>query len=245
MRYVFAAAAAAAALVSAGAAHADSVSATLSATYFQVADFSDPDFNLYSTPNVLNGSHLGPNGLPVATSPFGVNDVDPTTHEITWWSPALNSHVAQTGTGTIALPYASNMYPPDSTGGNDYGAFETAVFSGVFNLGAPGTVEFLLGSDDDSFIYVDGTLFGQNPGVHGVTNVDFTSPTLGAGTHRLDVFFADRENTGAYLSLSLLSQDVTITPPSATPEPATWALLLLGFTTLGATVRRRRAALIA
>ena len=226
-------------------AHATTVNATLAAQYFQVLDNTDPDFNVFNTPNVANGSSLGANGLPVATSPFGVNDVNPVTHEITWWSPTLNTHVMATGTGTIALPYSSNMFPPNSTGGNDGTAFETAVFTGAFTLAAPGTVEFQLGSDDDSFIYVDGALFGQNPGVHGVTNVDFTSPTLGAGGHTLNVFFADRQNTGAFLSLNLLSTDVVITPPGGVPEPATWAMMLLGFGGLGAMLRRGRAAKVA
>jgi hypothetical protein len=241
--HILMAATAAAAVGLAAPAMADTVNATLAAHYFQILSGSDPDVDLFSTPNVLNGSTLGPNGLPVATSPFGVNDVDPTTHEITWWSPALNGHVSATGTGTISLPYASNMYPPNSTGVNDSLAYETAYFTGVFNLAASGTVTFQLGSDDDSFIYVDNVLFGQNPGVHGVTNVQFTSPTLDAGQHHLTVFFADREHTGAFLSLNLLSEGVVINPPPVgVPEPATWAILLTGFGGLGAMLRRRRPA---
>jgi hypothetical protein len=66
---------------------------------------------------------------------------------------------------------------------------------------------------------VDGVLFGQNPGVHGATNVDFTSSTLGAGLHTLDVFFADRENTGAF---SLAQSSVDGRPSqSHHPEPST------------------------
>jgi len=145
--------------------------------------------------------------------------------------------------GTISLPYGSNMYAPNSTGGGDGGqnGFETAVFTGLFNLANPGTVDFQLGSDDDSFIYVDGTLFGQNPGVHGVTNVTFTSPTLSAGAHTLKVFYADRHTVGAYLSLNLLSTDVVITPPAGgVPEPATWAMMLVGLGSLGGLLRSRR-----
>ena len=214
------------------------VTASLSATYYQVPDGSDPDFNANSTPNVLMGSKLGPDGLPVATTPFGVSDVNPTTHEITWWSPALNSNVTQTGTGTVTLPYSSNMFAPNSTGTNDASFFETAVFKGTFNLSAASTVEFALGSDDDSFIYVDGVLFGSNPGVHSVTNVDFTSPTLGIGNHSIEVFYDDRQNVAANLSLSLLSSGVTINP--GIPEPATWAVMLVGFGGLGAAMRSNR-----
>jgi hypothetical protein len=150
-------------------AQAGPVTATLSATYYEVSNdvASGPDFGGSGTPNVAPGSSLGPDGLPVATSPFGVSDIDPSTDEITWWSPSLNSQVTQTGTGTITLPYASNMYAPNSTGTDDANFFETAVFKGVFDLSAPEAVEFQLGSDDDSFIYVDGVLICQNPGITG------------------------------------------------------------------------------
>ena len=59
------------------------------------------------------------------------------------------------------------MYAPNSVGTNDANLFETAVFKGVFDLSSPEAVEFQLGSDDDSFIYVDGVLIGQNPGITG------------------------------------------------------------------------------
>jgi hypothetical protein len=117
--------------------------------------------------------------LPVATS--GISDLNPAINDITWWSPNLNSNVSLTGSGIIGLPYASNMYPPNSTGRNDSTAFETAVFAGSFTLSSTQGVEFQLGSDDDSFIYVDGKLAGQEPGRRPVTNVDFTANSFAAG----------------------------------------------------------------
>jgi len=217
-------------------AQADTVNATLAAQYFEVANGTDPDFS-GGYPIVLAGSQLGPNGLPVGT---GVSDLD-SSSEITWWSSTLNSHVQATGTGTIALPYASNMYAPGSTGTNDGSFYETAIFTGDFSLAAASTVSFDLGSDDDSFIYVDGTLFGQNPGIHGVSTVVFTSPTLSAGNHNIEVFYADREESGAYLSLSLdaASSGIVITPPpvSGAPEPGTWALMFGGLAMIGGMLR--------
>jgi PEP-CTERM motif len=212
----------------------DPVTATLSATYFEVLGTSgDLDFNASNSPNLTLGSSLGPDGLPVATSPFGVNDVGP-GNQITWWSPTLNSNVKSTGTGTITLPFASNMFAPNSTGGNDGTFFETAFFQGAFTLSSSEAVEFQLGSDDDSFIYVDGRLIGQNPGIHGVTNVDFSSPVLSAGSHSIEVFYADREQTGAFLSLNLETAGVVVTPPTTgVPEASTWAMLLAGFAGLG------------
>lgn len=222
-------------LMSAVPAHAGPVSSSLLVQFFSV-NLSDPDF---PGPNatVANGSSLGTNGLPIGT---GNNDLNPGTSEVTWWSPALNSHVTATGTSVVTLPYASNMFAPNSTGTDDTNAFETAILTGNFTLGGTGTVTFNVGSDDDTFVYIDGVLFGQNPGIHAVTTVSFTTPTLSAGSHQLQVFYADRQHVGAYLSLDVAS-DVKITPPSV-PEPATWALMLGGFGVIGSALRTRRKA---
>ncbi len=219
------------------AAQASPVTATLSAQYFEVAGGTDPDFP-GPTPTVLLGSTLGPNGLPVSTG-GSTPDVNPGTNEITWWSPSLNSNVTATGSGTISLPYSSNMYAPNSTGTNDATEFETAVFTGTFTLSAAEAVEFQLGSDDDSFIYVDGILIGSNPGIHAVTNVDFTSAVLPAGVNSIEVFYDDREQIGAYLSLDLLTSGVVITPIGV-PEPGTLALLGTGLAGLAFFRRRQK-----
>ncbi len=132
---------------------------------------------------------------------------------------------------------------PNSTDTNDGSFYETAILTGVFSLASASTVGFNLGSDDDAFIYIDGILFGQNPGIHGVTTIDFTTPALAAGNHTLKVFYADRESTGAFLSLSLdaTSSGVVITPPSAVPEPSSWAMMVGGFGLLGGALRRKKA----
>jgi hypothetical protein len=238
MRIVTTVAVAAAVAVTLGATAAragGAVTAALTIDYFKVAHGVDADFS-GATPTVLDGSKLGTNGLPIAS---GVADLGGGDSELLWWTPSLNHNVVADGTGTVDLPFDVSMYAPHGTGNNDGTFFETAVLSGDFSLSTPSTISFNLGSDDDSFIYIDGTLIGQNPGIHGVTFVNFDSGTLGAGNHTVEIFYADRESTGAVLSVALNSTGITITPGGA-PEPAAWALMLVGFGSLGAALRRRR-----
>ena len=115
------------------------------------------------------------------------------TGEITWWDPSLNSGVAETGTGIDSLPFSGNMYAPNSTGSNDATYYETAILQGTFSLDAPQSVTFQLGSDDNFFIYVDGTLVGQNPGIHGTETQNFTAANLAAGSHTVEIFYDDRD----------------------------------------------------
>jgi hypothetical protein len=224
------------AMLVAGAAAADPVNATLGIQYFKVASGTDSDFP-GGFPTVAAGSHLGLNGMPIGT---GVADLGGGDSEITWWSPALNPHVSTDGSGVVALPFAQSMYSPGGAGNNDTAFFETALLTGVFSLASASTISFNLQSDDDSFIYVDGTLIGQNPGIHPTTGTNFTSGTLGVGGHNIDIFYADRQHTGAFLSVTLNSTGITVTP--SIPEPATWGLMLMGFGGLGAMMRRRRSA---
>lgn len=216
-----------------------SVTGTLGVTYYEVLNGTGaPDFGGSGTPNVAIGSTLGPDGLPVVTSPFGVSDVNPVTNELTWWSPALNPAVIFTGTGTASLPYSSNMYAPNSTGTNDSAAFETAVFTGTFTLSSAGSVSFTVGSDDDTFVYLNGVLIGDNPGIHGVTDVAFSGNGV-AGVNTLEIFYDDREETGAFLDVGAT---VALSPPvtSAVPESSTWAMMILGFFGLGFVAHRRK-----
>src|SRR5690348_5246990 len=68
---------------------------TLSAQWFDLSA-ANPDTNL-DIPGVVTGmvnSALGPNGLPVrsafsagATGSMHINDIDPMTNEVLWWTP--------------------------------------------------------------------------------------------------------------------------------------------------------------
>lgn len=55
----------------------------------------------------------------------------------------------------------------------------------------------------------------------------------------------EQASDGQFKVLAKYSGTATLVSPSAAPEPAAWALMLLGFGGLGAVLRRRRAAALA
>ncbi len=57
-------------------------------------------------------------------------------------------------------------------------------------------VAFELGSDDDGWAYIDGTIAGALPGVHAVEATTFVT-ALTAGRHQLDLYMAERHTSGS------------------------------------------------
>jgi len=83
------------------------------------------------------------------------------------------------------------------------------------------SIGFSLGSDDDSWVYVDGRLVVDNGGVKPIETAPYTVATLSPGSHRFDVFYADRHGSGASLELSLgFDVAATSSPPRGSAPPA-------------------------
>ena len=179
--------------------------------------------------------------MPMITSanPLNAQDVNAATKELLWWTPTASSALNVTFSGSKTLnsnSITSNaFFAPFGDGANNADGFLTAGFSGTFTLAADRTVDFTLGSDDDSYLFVDGVSQVQNGGIHGVNAVT-TKLNLTAGTHSFKLFYADRLRSNAAINFAL-PNDVTV---SAVPEPATWALMLVGFGMVGAAARYRR-----
>lgn len=201
--------------------------ASLSASYFTVSP-SDPDFGTQCCGTYYNmvQSTLGPDGLPVWNASYGgpaLSDVNG-SGEITWWSPTFDSNVTVTGTGSISLPFAStSMYPPNGTGSNDANGYLAAVFTGSLVVPTTESVTFTLGSDDDSFLYLNNVLQTGIGGVHGDTPAPTSTSILSPGTYNLTLFYDDRYPTQAALNFSIDTEGVVVNP---TPEPG--SLLLVG-----------------
>lgn len=168
--------------------------------------------------------------------------------------PAIDVKEAPTG---FFLPGSTSPYDPpyyrslNEDWGWTHGAILTPFTSATLNIAAF-DVDFP-SEVDNIYAYDDGlaVLLGALTGVS--DDYSYGSFVLGANffddiAAGLQVFVdIDAANTGFWsltLTKSVLSVDEGVLPPPepGVPEPATWAMMLLGFGLIGAALRRRRRA---
>jgi len=154
--------------------------------------------------------------------------------ELQWWTPH-GGIVSFESSNTISLPYNQHLFPNSGSSDGTGVGYSSARLDGTFSLPSAGSITINLGSDDDAWVFIDGNLLVDNGGVHADVVAPTTSSSLAAGTHRIDVFYADRHMVQSQLTLDA---DVSFTPISV-PEPASMALLGAGLAGLGF-VRRQR-----
>jgi hypothetical protein len=220
---------------------------SLSVTYLEVST-SDPSYNTLCCGTYSNEvlPTLGPDGLPMLNPLYSgaqPNSADlystSSGNEITWWSPALNSHVTQTGIGTVTLPFnfPYNFYPPNGTGSSDANGGLAAIFSGTLYAPTTELISFSIGADDSAFAYLDGQNVCDLGGVHGLSAGTCVTPfNITAGNHDLELFFVDMNQVQSGLYFDVTTQGVTTSP---TPEPGTILMLGTGLLALGGTLRRK------
>ena len=218
---------------------------TVFAQFFSVTEngSAGPDFGVCcsSPPATLPVIALGSGlvgGDPVTTLAFasgGVADQSGTGH-ILWWN-ASTAGITSTGSGPLTLPNDGtpiNMFAPNSTGNNNSTSFETAILSGEIT-GTGSDVKLFVSSDDDALVYINGLYVGGNPGVHGNETSTIDLGNLN-GTDAVKIFYADRAQTDADFGVNLTGGVLGV------PEPATWAMFLVGFGAIGWTLRSRKQA---
>jgi hypothetical protein len=245
---------------------------TLNINYFTIGE-TDQDANHLAGGVFSNEVQqtLGADGLPLLnTTTYGCmsncyaisgapTDVT-STGEITYWSPTLNrggaggtSDVVATGSATVALPFSvpQNFYPPNGTGGSDYNGFQAATLTGTLVAPTTEQISFNIGSDDMAFAYLDGQLVCSDGGVHPSSAGACVTPgDISAGSHSLELFFVDINNSQSGLTFGINTQGVTTSPPPATGAPeidpasagSGLALIVGGLLVIGGRTRRAVAA---
>ena len=86
-------------------------------------------------------------------------------------------------------------------------------WEGYLEITEPGTYSYKMGSDDDSWFYVDGMKEMDLGGIHGFIQF-YGSVYLNVGVHKLDIFFAERHVTQSAFYFKFLDSSLEVMPPA-------------------------------
>lgn len=135
---------------------------------------------------------------------------------------------AQSGSGTFTVADTLSTSPLGTMG------YQVTAISGTLNGSAINGLSGFQGSDN--YFYTTGASFADGSGI-GFTTVGGTSASLyfASVAQRYQLTTTSPFTSGYVTATASLA-------PAAVPEPATWAMMLAGFGTIGAAIRRRRPA---
>ena len=150
-----------------------------------------------------------------------------------WWDSGYESFQRVDSDADLQSNFASSWFPTnDGLPGDPY---HFAVrWEGQFYVDENKAYTYSMGSDDDSWLFIDNQLVLDLGGVHGMSWMNYTL-NLTQGYHDIDIFFAERHTVQSGFQLNFFSD----LEPDPVPEPATMLLLGIGLIGLAGFGRKK------
>ena len=203
-------------------------SADLFGTYYNLpSDHPDMEGTITGLLTGLVETSLS-GGLPTLT-PLGMANIN----QFDWWSDTYKVFSRIDTNADLAGnfdPPGDLWWPIPNTIPGDPQYF-AVHWEGQINI-APGgkTWTYSMGSDDDSWLFIDNQLVLDLGGVHAMSHGDYTL-TLAEGVHDIDIFFAERHTTQSGFQLNGFEDAVV-------PLPGAVLLGILGLSAVGIKLRK-------
>jgi fibro-slime domain-containing protein len=201
----------------------NTASAGLYGTYYNLAS-SHPDMEVWNGGTGMVESTLT-GATPTLTGSANYNQFD-------WWDSSYSSFSRLDSDADLQTGFASSWFPLNE--GLEGDPYHFAVhWSGTFYVDEDKSYTYSMGSDDDSWLFIDDGLVLDLGGVHGMTYANYTID-LTQGYHTIDIFFAERHTSQSGFQLNFFSDLEPV------PVPGAALLGMLGLATAGTRLRRKR-----